>query len=89
MLLSKVCASYPHIDCVMRKFVHRKKEYRQKARFWQVVPGARVHQAVVFPTAQPDGEVMTGTGGMGFSAMKTGINVGSVECRSSIVGVTT
>lgn len=47
-----------------------------------------MHQAVVLPTAQTDGEQKTGTGGTGFSAMKTGMNVGSVECRSSIVGAT-
>lgn len=43
-----------------------------------------MHQAVVLSTAQADGEEMTATVG-GFSAM----NVGSVECTSSIVGATT
>lgn len=66
MLLSKVCPSYPHIDHVMRKPVQRKKkEYRQTAQFCQVVPGQRVHQAVVLPTAQTDGAEMSGTGGQG------------------------
>lgn len=88
MLLLKVCAVYPHINRVMRKFVPKKKEYRQSAQFCQVVPGVRMHQAVVLPRAQTDG-ANDRNGGMGFSAMKTGMNVGSVECRSSIVGATT
>lgn len=78
---------YQDTECCCRRFVpliltsivswERQEKKIQTAQFCQVVPGARVHRAVVLHTAQTDGEEMTGTGGWRFSAMKTGVNVGS------------
>lgn len=59
-----LCLLSSHRSC-HEKVYQKKKEYSQTAQFCQVVTEARVHQVVVLPTPQPDGEEMTGTGGRG------------------------
>lgn len=86
MLWLKVCAPYPHGDRVKRKPGWKKNADKN---IWTVLSSSPGSVRASGSGAPHDSHWWRGNDRKRFSATKTGMNVGSLECRASIVGATT